>query len=524
MVVMSTTVVLGNRCLCRCAGSLARHLIVGLLCVVWASAAASSSMAQTSHPAALSLESLREQARRIAASPYVEPDTSLPESLESLNYDTYRLIRYRRDQAVWAQEGLPFQLQFAHRGYIFPLRVEMNLIQGGRLTPVPFSTDLFEYGGSIKAEALPKDLGFAGFRVLYSLNAPHRFDELISFLGSSYFRALGRDQVYGASARGLAIDTRFEKEEEFPWFSAFWIERPPADGRSITLFALLQSRSVAGAYQFTVRPGENTLIETEASLFPRRSVRALGLAPLTSMFLFDENTAGRFKDRRPRVHDSDGLLLANGDGEWIWRPLRNPPRMSVSQYALRNPRGFGLMQRERRSDRYRDAEAIYERRPNVWVEPTGDWGAGAVELIEWPSNREGYDNVAASWVPVQSCPPGQELRLRYRLQFRMTDPPGNGGGRCAATQWKPHERGARIQVDFQNLPLADAKASPEAAVTASHGGVREVSVGPTMAGGGWSVSFDVTPDPGRPTELRAFLRSGNDTLTETWSYQWQPSN
>ena len=87
--------------------------------------------------------------------------------------------------------------------------------------------------------------GFAGFRVQFATNWKA---DIAAFLGASYFRAVGDDtRQYGLSARGLAIDTAFARPEEFPRFTAFWFERPSRDAGTLTLYALLDSPSIAGA-------------------------------------------------------------------------------------------------------------------------------------------------------------------------------------------------------------------------------------------------------------------------------------
>ncbi len=131
------------------------------------------------------------------------------------------------------------------------------------------------------------------------------------FLGASYFRVLGRGQSYGASARGLAINVATTGGEEFPYFSDFWLVRPLPQQRTLTIFALLDSPSLTGAYRFEIRPGATTDVEVTATLYARKNVEKLGVAPLTSMFLFGEEHRRQFDDYRPEVHDSDGLLDAD---------------------------------------------------------------------------------------------------------------------------------------------------------------------------------------------------------------------
>ena len=376
-------------------------------------------------------------------------------------------------------------------------------------------------------------MGYAGLRLHTALNQPGYKDELVVFQGASYFRALGAGQRYGLSARGLAIDTVGAAAEEFPRFSTFWLQQPAPGARSVVVLALLESARATGAYRFDITPGRETVTEVRARLYLRPGTAApatLGLAPLTSMFLFGENQP-QAADFRPEVHDSDGLLIAGGDGEWIWRPLQNPQRPLVSSFAQRSPRGFGLMQRDRRFDAYEDTEAHYERRPSAWVEPIGDWGAGRVELVQLPTPDETHDNVVAYWVPERLPAPGQALEFAYRLRWQGDAPTGPPGA------WVRQTRTGRSYaalaageqqfiVDFSGPALATlaADADVQPVVSSSDNGAltevnawRHTGADPSLAG--WRLSLRVrVRDPARPVELRAFLRTATHTLSETWSH------
>ena len=72
---------------------------------------------------------------------------------------------------------------------------------------------------------------------------------------------------------------------------------------------------------------------------------------MTSMFFFGPNDRKDVDDFRPAVHDSDGLAIYNGQDEELWRPLSNPRDLQISTFADLNPRGFGLMQREKEISR-----------------------------------------------------------------------------------------------------------------------------------------------------------------------------
>ena len=82
-------------------------------------------------------------------------------------------------------------------------------------------------------------------------------------------RASARDQVFGLSARGLAIDTAESWGEEFPWFREFWLVTPAPNAKELTIYALLDSPRVTGAYRFAVEPGEQTRVDVECRLFLR---------------------------------------------------------------------------------------------------------------------------------------------------------------------------------------------------------------------------------------------------------------
>jgi periplasmic glucans biosynthesis protein len=314
-----------------------------------------------------------EIARALAQFEFVPPPTDLPDPIQDLTYDQYRDIRFDRDASIWADEKLPFQLQLFHRGFYYKEEIEVAIVADDRAEHLPYSPELFDIGKLIEQPMPTDDIGFAGIRLLGRLNHADKFDEVAVFLGASYFRSLGRGQFYGLSARGLALKTGATEGEEFPLFRAFWVEKPQPDNDTIVVHALLDSVSVTGAYRFTIRPGASTLMDVEATLFPRVDLEKVGLAPGTSMFFFGPNGREDVDDWRPEVHDSDGLLILNGRGERIWRPLANPNKLQMSAFMDAAPRGFGLMQRNRDAESFQDFESHYERRPSLWVEPVGDW-------------------------------------------------------------------------------------------------------------------------------------------------------
>lgn len=470
-------------------------------------------------------EVLRERARALASKPHVAPaKDAVPEWLRKLDYDEHRIIEFNAARSLWREEGLPFQVQFFHPGYIFHEPVQISEVQGGSAGPIAFRRELFNYR-SLKTGTLPENLGFAGFKLLYDLNRPN--DELGAFLGASYFRLLCRGAHYGLSARGLALNTaELPGPEEFPRFTAFWLERPRPGASSVTVYALLDSESVAGAYRFQITPGDETVAHVKATIFARKNVKTFGLAPLTSMFWRGENTSTPpGDDFRPEVHDSDGLLMETGTGEWIWRPLQNPREMRVVPFEDENPRGFGLLQRDRVFDHYRDLEAHYHLRPSAWVEPVGAWGRGTVRLAELSTRDEYLDNIVAFWTPEKLPSPGEPIEFEYRLHWLLESRRGPAGMARATYHHRTGED-ERFLVEFAGATLNErgADAPPEAVVTAREGAkITHTSVQKNPYDGSWRVAFVVRAvPPGRPIELRCFLRAAPHVLTETWSYLWQP--
>ena len=478
-------------------------------------------------PQAFGFTALRAKALELAAKPY-EPrqDPPLPSRLTELSPLQYRAIRFRPEASIWRSDGLPFQLQLFHRGSYFRGAVKVNLFDSHHVAPLPYSPALFDYSQSDVGE-VPPDLGFAGFRILHPLNGEDRFDEAAVFLGASYFRVLGADQHYGLSARGLTIDTGLAKKEEFPAFKEFWIRKPGPAAPSIDIYALLDSASVAGAYHFTLTPGIESQMQVRASLFMRRAVEKFGIAPLTSMFLYGENATEPRDDLRPEVHDSDGLLIASGDGEWIWRPLTNRDQLQVSSFQSESPRGFGLLQRDRDSRHYQDLDLQYERRPSAWIEPAEDWGKGVVQLIEIPSDAERYDNIALLWVPETRTEPGQEWSLSYLLRFadHYADFPDTGRALATREGAGSQEPRRRFALEFGGGPLKRTRdeSHVELVVSASAGSVLNADCRRNEDTGSWFALFELDPGENEAIELRAFLRNHEHVLTETWSYLWKRS-
>jgi periplasmic glucans biosynthesis protein len=475
---------------------------------------------------AFSFDDVAAQAKLQAQRTYRSVNRKPPAELQALTYDQYRDIRFRPDHALWRPENLPFEVMFFHLGKFQTLSVRVNEITPQGVRHIPYQSGDFNYGKNKLSPQTWGDMGFAGFRAHYLLNGGGYKDELVVFLGASYFRALGAGMRYGLSARGLAIDTVGGQGEEFPRFTEFWIVRPTANATTLTIYALLDSPRASGAYQFEVRPGDETVIDVHARIFLRARVATLGIAPLTSMFAFGENQPHR-TDFRPEVHDSDGLMVATGDGEWLWRPLIDPRQTLTTSFSMRKLRGFGLMQRDRNFGSYEDSEARYELRPSAWIEPVGAWGPGRVELVQLNTPDETNDNIVAYWVPDLLPSLGEPLDLSYRLHWQGTQqmqrPPG-----AWVTQTRVGRGFAELAddeqqfvVDFTGPSLAalPANATVKAVVTApSNGLIVESNAYRVEATGAWRMMVRVKQlVPTQPTELRGFLQSDTNVLTETWS-------
>jgi glucans biosynthesis protein len=491
----------------------------------------SACLALTPHPARAAdepfdFEVLRYKAKMLAEKPYVAKPSPVPEALLKLSYDQFRDIRFKPEESLWRRERLPFELQFFHPGFNFDQTVQIDIVNGKAAEPVPFSPSLFDYGKN-RIPSVKASMGFAGLRLLYALNKPG--DELGAFLGASYFRFLCQHAFYGLSARGLSINTGEPGGEEFPIFRSFWVERPAADAKTLVLYALLDSPTATGAFRFTIMPGADTENEVHEVVYCRHNPAVLGIAPLTSMFWHGENTNANPDDFRPEVHDSDGLMLYTGAGEWIWRPLTNPNSPRVAAFSDENPRGFGLIQRDRNFEHYQDLEANYNLRPSAWVEPIGSWGKGAVRLLELHAPDETYDNITAFWVPQALPAPGEPIELSYRLHWYMDQihPPAGYAVSTRLGRTKTQETDLqRFVVDFDGSYLGKQGPDPqiEPVVTVGPGAaLAHATLQKNPYNGTWRVAFAIKPDgTDHPVELRCFLRKPPHVLTETWSYLWQP--
>ncbi len=482
---------------------------------------------------ALEFGDLVEQARTRAQSEYQAPP-AIPAFLEDLPYDEYQAIRFRPEKSLWQQGKSRFQIMMMPAGRYYTYPVVLNEVDSEGTRPIAFDKSVFSYPNEALAKRIPADLGYAGFKLTYPLEGPGVRNQFLVFAGASYFRGVARDQRFGLSARGIAIDTGLPSGEEFPGFVEFWLERPAAGSDRMRLYGLLDGPSVAGAYRFDVFPGDTTRIDVKAELFFREDIEQLGLAPLTSMFYYGENSVRPKGEWRPQIHDSDGLLVHDGEsGEWLWRPLLNPARLKLSYHQVGQVSGFGLIQRDTQFHQFQDSEAGYEQRPSAWVEAKGDWGPGQVVLVEIPTDSETNDNIVAFWRPDTAAKAGERHRLEYSLTFGGRSVAAQPGGWAASTFIGDGDRigggnaeGAyRLIVDFTGGDLDELPADAPVVSKVSGGESVEVLehfVERVEENGRWRLSMLVRPDPQKTMELRAFLELEEKVLTETWSYSLPP--
>ncbi|ROU03202.1 glucan biosynthesis protein [Histidinibacterium lentulum] len=471
-------------------------------------------------PAPFDAETVVAKARALAAAPHVPPPAVSPEWL-NLDFDAFRGIWFDTRNALFRDQGSAVRADFFVAGLYSRQRIAINAVEGGEARPVLFDIEAFDRTDRFPALP-PEGTGFSGFRLRGELETEGVFQEYAVFQGASYFRAIGRGHNYGISARGLALDTGEPGGEEFPVFREFWIEAAPPGARTVRVHALLDSPSVAGAFRFDITKGDTTEMLVSARLFPRVDLATVGIAPGTSMFLFSDINRPVFDDFREAVHDSDGLLMMNGASETLWRPLNNPTSLQISSFADSGPRGFGLMQRARDLRDYNDLEARYETRPSLWVEPEGDWGPGAVVLVEIPTDQEINDNIVAFWRPAEPLEAGGEYPLDYRLYWCSTAPAEGAVARIIATRTgaRVFEEGRLFAIDYAPHPaLGDDPSRVEVRVSTSAGEISSAILHRNPATGGMRLDLTLTGDV-PVAELRAELWRGGQRAAEVWLTRW----
>lgn len=488
-------------------------------------------------PQPFTFDGLRTYAKKLAGTAYQAPDSPAKAIIQTVDFDKVQKIRFRQEDALWRGVSGTDPVAFFHLNKYSADPVDIFALDtagdGRRLArQVIYSPDYFDYGNSgLDPKALAK-LGFGGFRVMESQSSPA---DWLAFQGASYFRSAGQDEQYGASARGIAINTALQTAEEFPRFSQFWLQQE--NGPVVTIYALLEGSSVTGAYRFDCvkNKAQNgaVVMNVHCDLFFRADITRLGIAPLTSMYWYGENERAKGADWRPEIHDSDGLSLWNGKGERIWRPLIDPPSLQTNSFVDTNPKGFGLMQRDRDFDDYQDDGAFYNKRPGIWVEPRGNWGQGAVQLVEIPTDDETHDNIVVYWRPDKEIKSGDSLSFDYRLYWQDTEPNyPKALGKVVATRigrggipgQPPPANRRKFAIDWQGGALDELQQRYDVTpvINVSSGKTEGAYVIKVVGTERWRSLFDITLEGKSPIDLRCFLKLGDKTLTETWIYQYFP--
>ena len=487
-----------------------------------AAAALALCAAQVAAEPAAANRSLLASARALAAAPHVPPAQELPPPFADLSYDQYRAIRPVPGRAAMLPLGPAWAVDLLPPGLYFPYPVAIELPAGGqRFAAKDFAPDLFDFAPGY-FDAVPEHApgaGFSGLRLRHPLNAPDVMDEVLVMQGASYFRAVGRAMIYGLSSRAVAIGTGSPGAEEFPRFTRLRLHEPA--GATLRLEGLIDGPSLTGHLDMRLRPGRDTTADVVVTLLPRREIVDIGVAVLTSMFLKGPLRAAVSDDYRPRVHDSNVLVMENGAGERLWRPVANPARVQTSSFLDDGPVAFGLWQTPRSFADFEDSEARYHDRPSARVAPTGDWGPGAVMLVEIPTGDEYLDNIVAFWRPAEALSAGAEYRFAYRLSWARTRPL-RGTDLLPIRQsrsGREHERPGtrRFVVDFAG---AGAALVPDLAAS---GGAElsRAALFPLPDGRGTRVTFLLTPGAQASVDLRLVLRDDTGAAASpVWLYRW----
>lgn len=463
-----------------------------------------------------------DKARALARKAHEPINASLPGALSNLTYDQYVSIRPKAGTALWADDNVGFAVEPLHRGFLFTAPMAINVVENGTVHRLGYAAGQFDFG-KVQPPADLADIGFSGFRVLHARGGKELVDTAI-FQGASFFRALANGQNFGLTARALMIRTADPRGEEFPAIREVWIEKPSLAGDVLVINALVDSDSMTGAYRFTLRPGDVTIIDTECTLFSRSPADFYGLGGMTAMFLFGPTSRHNVDDVRLGAYDVSGLQILNGNGEWLWRPVSNPSTLQVSVFVDANPRGFGLLQRQRNFDMLEDDEQRWELRPSLWIEPINDWGEGSVELVEIPTDTENNDNILCFWRPKAVLDPSAEASFSYR-QFWCWTPPDRPHlatvtdtriGRVGGTKRR------RFVVEFTGDLFADPARilDMKPTLTASAGTVAGVKTFLSRERKTCRVMFDMDFGGETLSELRLVLELGGKPVSETWLYRW----
>ena len=479
-------------------------------------------------PQPYSFETLVQRQKTLATRPFEPVVVRDSATLNEIDYDAFWKIKYK-EAATLQVAGGKAPVRFFHLGRYAQEPVGINVVDGKTYRQLRYEENLFEVPANSPARRLPPDIGFAGFRVMN----PDDEADWLAFLGAAYFRSSGEQGQYGMSARAVAIDVAMPTPEEFPRFTDFYIGPSRTGEHDLTITCLMDGPRITGVLEMDVGKDGPVEMDIRTRFFAREDIARVGLAPLTSMFWFSETDKPRRLDWRPEVHDSDGLAIFAGNGERIWRPLNNPPRVMTSSFSGTTPKGFGLLQRDRNFDHYQDDGVFYDKRPSVWVEPHGDWGSGAVQLVEIPTTEETNDNIVAYWVGEKPFKKGDDIAFAYRLTWSKDAPNPPKGGIVTATRIgrggivgkdMPKDT-VKFAIDFDGgeLTALDREAEGvEAVVSASRGEVSLVNAYSVKVDTAWRATFDMKAEGTDPVELRCYLKRGDGVLTETWLYQYFP--
>lgn len=492
-----------------------------LLAILLTLSALTEVRAAESYP--FSLDTLLADAKRRAAQPYAPQRNNLPGWLEKLTPEQYRSIRFNPQSDIWTAEALPFRIELLPVGFNFNTTVAISIVQDGQSQDLVATPLMFILSSSIPTPPADTAVPLSGIRIRNRINSSKLWDEFLVFQGASYFRAVAQHELYGLSARGLAINTAEPTGEEFPVFTHFWIEQPGAKDTDLVIYALLESASATGAYRFTVKPGAETTMDVDMTLFPREDLHLIGITPLTSMFLFDETNRGRLDDYRPEVHDSDGLEVLTKSGEHLWRPLANPATLQVSTFTTQVPQGFGLMQRSRDPVDFQDLEARYERRPSLWVEPRSEWTGGSVELVEIPSGREYNDNIVAFWRPSAIIPAGHATHFAYHLIWEGDSKFPKNLGKTISTRSGASLDGKRRVFQIDIVGAGEKIDGLRLDLSSSGGRISSPMLMSNPNMHGIRASFELDPSNKDLVELRLRIMRNLQPVSETWLYRWTAS-
>jgi glucans biosynthesis protein len=461
-------------------------------------------------------------ARQLSRQPFVAPPNDLPGSLANLNFEQYTAIKPRQPFMIWGGDGRGIALEPLHRGFVFNNAVDLYTVEDGAIRRLGYDASRFDFGG-LNIPANIGDIGFSGFRLLSIVDGPPT--DFAIFQGATFFRALARGQNFGAIARALTLRPADSRGEEFPFFRAFWLERPAAGSNSITIHALIDSESTTGSTRMTLRPGDMTIIDVETTLYPRVELQHVGLGGMGSTYLFGPNDRRNADDIRASVYESSGLQMYNGKGEWLWRPLHNPETLQISAFVDEAPKGFGLLQRERAYESFHDDNQRFDRRPSLWIEPLGNWTQGSVQLLEIPTDSELNDNILAYWRPKAPMAAGSEVSFAYRQYWCWTPPERppmaivtgtrSGGGTA--------ERRRRFLVDFSGDILATTPAADiKPIVNVGPGSTRYLRLWSYPERKTVRIAFELDPGNENASEMRLILEAGGKQISETWLYRWTP--